>query len=83
MARYLEYDKSSGLEMPPSDGKLYGVKNGEWFEINISDVEIPIEKSLTVTLTAEHIEQKFIELPDTPDTSKTVTVAIQMGTKRE
>ena len=64
-------------EMPPNDGKLYAVRNGQWVEINISDVAIPIEKSLTVTLEADNITNKFITLPDTPDTSREATVAIQ------
>jgi len=70
-------DPSPKDAMPPSDGKLYGVKNGKWFEINMSDVELPVEKSLTVTLEADNITSKSITLPDTPDTSKAATVAIQ------
>lgn len=65
------------MTMPPSDDNLYGMKNSDWVQIDASGTEIPVEKSLAVTLSAQHISQKYIELPFAPDTSKAAIVAIQ------
>ena len=48
-----------------------------WNELAYVGGTLPVETSMNVTLTAQHISQKYIELPSNYDTSRLVTVSIQ------
>ena len=68
---------SGSISMPPNDNNLYGIKNNSWVEISSSGAEIPVEKSFSITLTASHISQKYINLPNNCDTTREITLTIQ------
>ena len=69
----------SGGEMtlPPNDGNSYVMKNGQWVQVSASGESLPIEARYDVTLTAQHVSQKYITLPNDCDTTKLIKVYIQ------
>lgn len=66
-----------GMALPPSDDNSYVMKNGAWVQAGASGATLPVETSMTVTFTAQHVSQKYIALPNDCDTSRLLTVAIQ------
>ena len=50
-----------GIPEAPVDGKFYARKNAAWAEAPVADA---IEREAQFTLTATHVTQKYVELPD-------------------